>query len=308
MHPFLSITLLFGSALMVPSPHEDREVLAMGTRFSLHLEGNGRTAEPLLAEIARIETACSTWRRESVWSRLNTADGEAVSMEAEWLQLLSRVQAWSRETSGAFDPVLMSLVQTWGLRVGGRMPSPEERTKALAHCGSNLLRLDARAGTARLSDPLAGLEEGGFLKGYALDAAKRTAEAQGASSGWLNFGGQILTWGRPSEVQIAHSRHRHRPALRMFLVNASLSSSGYSERGPHILDPRTGEPCPDWGTVSVVCPSALDADVLSTALFVMGPVQGFAWAQSRRLPAVFQPHDGPVLMTGAFQNLHPTLF
>jgi len=94
----------------------------------------------------------------------------------------------------------------------------------------------------------------------------------------------------------------------MFLANASLSSSGCSERGSHILDPRTGEPRSNWGTVSVVCPSALDADVLSTALFVMGPVQGLAWAESRRIPAVFEPHEGPVLMTGAFQNLHPTLF
>jgi len=52
----------------------------------------------------------------------------------------------------------------------------------------------------------------------------------------------------------------------------------------HILDPRSGEAVPWWGSVTVVSADPLEADILSTALYVMGPEAGMAWA--RDLPDV----------------------
>ncbi|HYV41467.1 MAG TPA: FAD:protein FMN transferase, partial [Thermoanaerobaculia bacterium] len=49
----------------------------------------------------------------------------------------------------------------------------------------------------------------------------------------------------------------------------------------HLLDPRTGHPAPDFGSVTVVAPSAFAADILSTAFFVLGPEKGLEL--SRRL-------------------------
>lgn len=293
-------------ALIAQAPVLERQVLAMGTRFSLRVEGPSGAAEALLAEVARIEAACSTWRGDSAWSRLNGARGEAVALDPEWLRLLGRVQAWSRETEGAFDPVLLALIRAWGLREGGRTPTSTVLAQARAASGSSLLRLDAGSGTARLLHPQAGIEEGGFLKGYTLDAARRAALDAGAPSGLLDFGGQLLAWGRPCEVEVAHPRERQRPILRLGLKEASLSTSGCAERGRHILDPRSGEPCADWGAVSVVAGSALDADVLSTALYVLGPSRGFAWAEARGTAALFLPHEGAPRMTAAFQRLNPT--
>jgi len=55
----------------------------------------------------------------------------------------------------------------------------------------------------------------------------------------------------------------------------------------HILDPRTGRPLKFDGSVSVWHESALVADILSTALYVMGPEEGFAWAQARGLSVCY---------------------
>lgn len=285
----------------------DRKVLAMGTELRLHLEGPGdlgRASEAALGESARIEAACSTWDTASAWSRLNAARGAWMPLAPEWLDLLAQIQGWTLRTEGAFDPVLMALLQAWDLRQGGRIPAADALAVARRASGQALLELDREHGRARLLDPIAGVEEGGFLKGYALDAMRRTA---GVSSGWIDFGGQVLAWGRPLTVDIADPQDRQKRRCTLVLLEASLSCSGTSERGRHILDPRTGEPCPAWGSTAVVATDALSADVLSTALYVLGPDGGLAWAEAQAVAAAFLLNDGSVRMSTAFRALRPTL-
>ena len=285
----------------------DRRVLAMGTELHVHLEGRGdldRRSEALLVEVARVEAACSTWNPGSPWSRLAAAQGEPVSLDPEWVSLLGQAKAWNEQTGGAFDPVLLALVRAWGLREGGRTPDPQTLAAARQASGAALLELDAQAGTARLRHPGAGVEEGGFLKGYALDRMKAVA---GTPSGLLDLGGQLLAWGRPLPVSVADPRDRQRARLTFVLTNASLASSGTSERGRHLLDPRSGLPCPAWGSVAVVAPDGLTADVLSTALYVMGPQAGFLWAERRAVAAAFLLNDGSVRMTRPFRAMSPTI-
>jgi thiamine biosynthesis lipoprotein len=126
-------------------------------------------------------------------------------------------------------------------------------------------------------------------------------------SGWIDFGGQVLAWGRPIPVGIADPQNREQRRCTVVLKGASLSCSGTSERGRHILDPRTGEPCPAWGGTAVVTVDALSADVLSTALYVLGPEAGLVWAERHAVAAAFLLNDGSVRMTRAFRSLNPTL-
>lgn len=285
----------------------DRKVLAMGTELRLHLEGTGdlgRASEAALGESARIEAACSTWNPASAWSRLNAARGAWVPLAPEWLDLLAQIKGWTQRTEGAFDPVLMALLQAWDIRQGGRVPALDALAAARRASGQALLELDRQQGLARLLNPAAGVEEGGFLKGYALDAMRRTAAV---TSGWIDFGGQVLAWGRPFNVDIADPQDRQKTRCTLVLVEASLSCSGTSERGRHILDPRTGEPCPAWGSTAVVATDALSADVLSTALYVLGADAGLAWAEAHATAAAFLLNDGSVRMTTAFRALRPTL-
>lgn len=303
-------SLLLVPALAVaqaPVPSLDRVVLAMGTQLKVQLGGPGdlaRASEAALSETARIEKACSTWDPASSWSRLNAAGSNPVALDREWLVLLDQMKTWQVRTEGAFDPALMPLLRAWGIRQGGRTPDQAVLTTAREASGAGLLELNLAAGTARLKNPMAGVEEGGFLKGYALD---RMRQAAGTTEGLLDFGGQLLAWGRPVEVAVADPRNRQLPRISFMLSDASLASSGTSERGRHILDPRTGEPCQAWGSTAVVAADALTADVLSTALFVMGPNAGLAWAERHGFAAAFLFNDGGVRLTHAFHNLHPSV-
>lgn len=303
--PLLLVPALLAAQGTAPSL--ERTVLAMGTELRLQLEGKGdlsRASEAALAEAARIEGACSTWDPASSWSRLNAAGGRPVALEPEWLALLGEMKTWQTRTEGAFDPALLALVRAWGLREGGRTPEGGILAEARRAAGAHLLELDPITGTARLAHPAAGVEEGGFLKGYALD---RMRHAVGSATGLLDFGGQLLAWGRSIPVSVADPLDRQRPRLSFRLHDASLSGSGTSERGRHILDPRSGNPSPSWGSTAVVDPKALTADVLSTALYVLGPDAGLAWAERHGVAAAFLLNDGGLRMTRAFRSLNPTL-
>src|SRR5207247_10460589 len=118
---------------------------------------------------------------------------------------------------------------------------------------------------------------------------------------WLaELGGQSMVYGIPPHaaswpVYLAHPNARSRPVLTLKLDGGSLSTSAGSERDllaagrrvGHILDPRTGFPAPFLGSVTVWHESALVADILSTALYVMGPEEGLRWAESHNAAALF---------------------
>ncbi|MBL0210064.1 MAG: FAD:protein FMN transferase [Holophagaceae bacterium] len=305
----VTLALLLSGLTPAQEPGFHREVLAMGTRLSLRIEGGAQeqlasASEAAFIECNRIEAACSTWKPDSVFSRLNQADGRAVLLDREWLDLLDRARGQSHRTGGAFDPLLFRLLSAYGIREGGRKPSRSELAEARAASGARHLRLSYRRGAARLRQG-AGIDEGGFAKGYALDRMRARLAHSGIRSGFLDFGGQLMAFGPTVEVSIADPKDRTRPRFSIALKDASLASSGLSEHGSHIVDPRNGRPCADWGSVSVIAPSAFEADCLSTALYVMGPARGLAWAKRHAIAAIFLLNSGRTRMSPAFAAMHP---
>ncbi|HVE72647.1 MAG TPA: FAD:protein FMN transferase [Thermoanaerobaculia bacterium] len=127
-----------------------------------------------------------------------------------------------------------------------------------------------------------GYEAGAFGKGYALDRMLALTKGEAV----LDFGGQLLVRGR-HEVAVASPRDRKHPVLAFTLTDASLSTSSGSEQPGHIYDPRTGESLPARGSVSVIAGDATTADILSTALYVMGEEEGLRWADAHGVAAIF---------------------
>lgn len=125
-------------------------------------------------------------------------------------------------------------------------------------------------------------DSGAFGKGYALDRML----ALTSGDAMIDFGGQLIVRGS-REIAIADPADRDKPVLALTIANASLSTSSGSEKPGHIFDPRTGEAVPSRGSVSVIAEDALTADVLSTALFVMGEDEGLRWADANGVAAIF---------------------
>jgi thiamine biosynthesis lipoprotein len=274
----------------------------MGTLLEIAIVADSRAlalaaSESAIEEVRRVEDLLTTWR-DSPLSRLDAAEvGRNVPLDDELYGLLADVFAWSARTNAAFDPTALPLVRAWDLRGAGRAPSPESLAGALGATGIDCFRLDAAGRTAARLDALSGIEEGAWGKGYALDRAAEKLQLGGtaARGALLDLGGQLIGWGRGAEgrdwsITVADPRRRDQSVVELRLSNASASTSGNSERGRvvegrrigHLLDPRTGEPAADFGSVTAVAPSALHADILSTAFFVLGPEEGLALSDKLR--------------------------
>ncbi len=280
----------------------ERERLLMGASLAVRLQAESRSAalavaEAVFEEVARLESVLSSWSSDSELGRINHAPPlrETVTSH-ELTYLLKDAARWTVATGRAFDPGIGPLVDAWGLRTGGRLPSEEELEAALA--ASGIEHFEIQDGLARRTHQNAWIDAGGFGKGAALNAARTVAERAGISAGVLNFGGQLLLLGpRPSyePVTVADPRNRSQAAATLKVGGGSVATTSLSEKHfalggkefGHILDPRTGRPAPAWGSVTVVADDAMAADLLATALFVMGPEAGLKWAERNGVAALF---------------------
>lgn len=266
---------LVALALLLPPAaraETQRARYLMGTVCEVAVGGAGaeRAIEAAFAEAERVEAMLSTWLPASELSRVNRGEAEP---SPELAMLLARASDWSRRTAGAFDPRVGDLVALWRVREEGAIPDAEALARALP----------ANARPPRV-------EEGAFGKGYALD---RMLTAIGRPA-MIDFGGQIAVRGSVV-VSIADPVDRDRPVATFTLRDGSVSTTSGSEktflaggrRLSHIIDPRHGQALPPRGSVSVIADEALTADILSTALYVMGEDDGLRWADANDVAAVF---------------------
>ena len=305
----------------------ERTVVLMGTTATFAADAADRAAalawlERMVQVVEATEAELSTWRDDSTLSGLNRQpSGEPLSVPPALCDLLGRLEGWREATAGAFDPAIGSLIDAWGLRAAGRRPDAAALGAARARAGWPLLGFDREACTVtRLAD--ATLDAGAFGKGEALDRV-RAAERDHPGAWLIDFGGQVAVSGGAAgtawPVALAHPAHRDRPVAELLLVGGSLATSAGSERTltlgsndriGHILDPRSGVPVARQSSVAVWHPNAFTADVLSTALYVMGPDAGLAWAAARDFAACFiVPVAGSdrvtFLTTPAFEQRFP---
>jgi len=273
---------------------------AMAARFELFFNVGQypQATEVALAAldlVDALEQQLSFFRASSELSFINAmaADGP-VPVEAGLFELLATVQQLSAETDGALDLTATPLWEAWGFsRREGRVPGDEEIARARETVGRQLVELDSQRRTVRFLKPGVRLNLGSVGKGYALDRCREFLLGRGIGD-FLIHGGlsSVVTQGTQlscvvpdqpdSGAWIVGVRHPLRPQQRLGeirLRGQGLGTSGsqmqsfwhQGKRYGHIIDPRTGRPANNAFSTTVVAPSALLADALSTAFYVMEP-------------------------------------
>lgn len=274
------------------------------------------------AILADLDKQLSTYRADSDIERFNALPaGSCQPMPPRVLELVRAGEALSRESDGALDLTIEPLLDLWGFGPKGRgerVPAPQEITEARQQVGHRHLRIEQ---DRLCKDVALQVDFNSIAAGYAVDLVTERLEELGVGSYLVEITGELKAQGRkpdgsPWRIAIEAPRDDQRVAQEIIeLDGQAVSTSGdyrnYFERDgvrySHTLDPQTGAPIVHrLAAVTVINPSALRADGLSTVLMVMGPERGLLYAAERDIAAFFVVREGEGFVsrrTAAFDAL-----
>jgi thiamine biosynthesis lipoprotein len=129
------------------------------------------------------------------------------------------------------------------------------------------------------------LDTDGVVKGWAVERAARALETLPATDFCLSAGGDMVCRvadpaGRPWQIGVEDPTDPRRLVARIPVRNGGVATSGFTHRGTHIVDARTGLAPVGVASVTVVAASLTDADLDATAAFALGP-GAVDWLRSR---------------------------
>lgn len=272
----------------------------------------------LQAELDLVVAQMSHWEPASLLSRFNGAPaGSWTDLPDAFYDVIDYALRVHDDTHGAYDPAAGALVNLWGFgpvrrydQAGFYAPSPEAVAAVMARRGAARVELDRER--RRLYQPGGALLDlSSVAKGYAVDRLALCLERHGLRHYLVEAGGElrgagVKEDGQPWWVEVEGVPDAAGPEAVVALHGLAIATSGdyrryfqpaHGRRASHTLDPRTGWPIAhDTASVTVLAPTCMAADALSTALNVLGPEAGLAFAEERAIAARFLVRRGAGLV------------
>jgi len=247
------------------------------------------TMSAAFREVERIDFLMSHYREDSEISRITRHAGEKeIQVSPETLEVIERALYFSRLSAGAFDITIGPVFRLWNFREG-KIPEEKILRENLRKVDYRKIKVNPTRCSVFLQDRGMELDLGAIAKGYAVDRASAILQGKGVENFLVNAGGDLRVGGEkekgvPWVIGIQHPRIRSQLLLKLRPRQAAVATSGDyqkffssgGERYHHILTPLTGMPARECQSVTIMAPSAMDADALATTVFVLGPPKGFA--------------------------------
>ena len=316
----LGLLLSLPAGCQVEDVEKESRIFAMDTVMTLTYYGqdreSGREAlEEGVAAVYELEDLLSATAPDSEISALNEA-GQA-HLSPDTAKLLSAALELCALTGGALDITAYPAVEAWGFTTGEyRVPNQAELEELGDRIDYTQVSLDQEG--ASLPDGMK-LDLGAVAKGYTADRLAKLAQERGITSALLDLGQSTILAlgakpdGSPWRIGIQDPQGEGYLGVLELEGQAMGTSGGYQRyferdgvRYWHIIDPATAAPARSGLlSVTVVSPSGLACDGLSTALFVMGLERGTQfWRDHPELEfeALFILEDGSLALTSGLKD------
>lgn len=295
--------------------------VAMGTSWSarfvtrdISADDAARALEKALFEVV---AEMSPWEKTSDISRYNeAAANDWVVLPPAMMSVLGAAVKISNESGGAYDPACGALVDLWGFGPAGRRQSPPSADMIESARPHDCLSICIDREHAFQPGGLR-LDFSSIAKGYGVDTAGEALTALGLDCWLIEIGGELKGAGTKPDGSpwwVSLDPETGAPFV-VALSGRAVATSGDGVRYfdhdgrkySHTIDPRTGYPVEhDLSAVTVVHESAMVADAYATAILVLGPDEGVAFAEERDLAARLVVRERGGLrerITGAMQAM-----
>ncbi len=292
-----------------PAPFVAVKVWAEGKAMGTHLAFAAYTSPTIdaakaraawadaVAELQRIEALMTTWRDDSEISKINAAAGkEPVVVGPETLQVIQESIHTSEISEGTFDITFETLHGLWKFDqdLDPHPPKDADLKAKVKLLGYKHIKVDPAKSTVFLDKAGVKISLGGIAKGYGVDKAVAVLEKAGLTSFFVQAGGDLFARGKKPDGSewSAGIRDPRGTSEKYFalipLTDHSFSTAGDYERSymvgrkryHHIIDPRTGYPAAASRSVTIWAPTALLADAIDDAVFILGPEKGLKLVES----------------------------
>lgn len=289
---------------------------ALDTTIRITLYGRHDTEifDQIMEEIRRLEGQLSYHKEGSEIAELSESAGDGwLELSPNTEELLRTAQDYGELSGGLLDITAAPLIDLWAIDPPhGHVPSAEELEEVFPLINYRNIEWDGNK--VRLPLEGMGVNLGALAKGYIADEIKSLMEKKGIHRGIINLGGNILLigekpGGNPYRIGVQDPLSPRGEDLGVLEVrDNSLVSSGdyeryfFDEEGNkyhHILDPFTGYPSDrNLQQVTILSPTSLQGDALSTSLFLMGLKEGYSLVLTLpEVEAVFVTKDMEVFAT-----------
>ncbi|MCI0513981.1 FAD:protein FMN transferase [candidate division KSB1 bacterium] len=244
---------------------------------------------------ARVESLASTTIPTSEIAQINSHAGvQPITVTPVLQALMDSSLFYADRSHGAFDCSIFPVLRLWNFATNDqayRKPDSTEIRAKLKFVDYRKIQLEAQQ--IYLPAPGQGIDLGAIAKGYAVDLAFEKLRALGLKDFLIDAGGNLRFASGPvsagkRRIWIKHPRIPAAVWGYLKLDQGGVATSGDYERYflvdsvryHHILDPRTGYPAHDCISVTIIAPSATQADALSTAVFVLGRERGMQFVNT----------------------------
>lgn len=266
-----------------------REVRLIGNQFEISVVGDDQhwaygRIDSAIAEINRVEKLLSTFGDDSTINAINRNAGiKPVKVNAEIFRLIDRSLKISELTHGAFDITYYSADK---LFVDHNNPAGATTTIAPFAVNTTVnykaVVLDAKATTVFLKEKGMRIGFGAISKGYAADRAKYLLQIEGVSSGVINAGGDLLTWGlqpdmEPWTVVAADPRQEKQAYADLDISDMAVATSVNADKYAMINSKKSNAistkkefTVSEIKSVSILSPTAEFADAMATPVMAIG--------------------------------------
>ncbi len=243
--------------------------------------------------LSEIDQRMSVFRDDSDVAKINQSYGNPAEIQEDTYHLLGEAVAYSELTRGTFDITVWPLIALWKkAEKKNQVPSQAEILSVKKSLGVRNIRLSAGSQVEVLNRETK-IDLGGIAKGYAVDEAAKILRANGFESFFIDAGGDIYVGGKNCEgkswrIGIRDPRNLSGIMEVVEVSDAAVTTSGdyeqfyeiQGQRWSHIINPVTGYPQKGVISATMIAPTAVAADALSTALCVLGPQKGISMVDS----------------------------
>ncbi len=260
---------------------------AQGTTYHIsYYDKQNRNLKPEIEQILQdFDLSVSTYKPNSIISKINR--NEPVKVDKYFKACFKKAKEVWKNTNGAFDPTVFSLVNAYGFGPGKKMKIEQKKIDSILQF-TGFEKISLKGNKIVKKDPRVGLDFNAFAQGYSVDVVSDFLKSKGIKSFIVEVGGEVYANGKKAdgtnwtagiEKPIDNQTSTNPLEALVKLENFAIATSGNYRRFSiengvkiaHHIDPKTGHPTKNnLLSASIFAKECISADANATGVLVLG--------------------------------------